>query len=122
MKHLIEFIKHYEKAISTQKWENVAALIHPDCVVTFTNGTYKGKSEVKDIFTKNFALIKDETYAITNIHFVIERPDYAVFIFNYHWSGYINGKPAKGGGRGTSVIINSDQGWQLVSEHLGPDA
>ena len=118
----LDFIKKYEQAISTQEWGNVDELIHPDCVVTFTNGTYKGKPEVEKIFRKNFALIKDEKYSISNIHFVTEKTDYAVFIFNYHWSGIINGEPAEGSGRGTSVIIKSNDHWQLISEHLGPNA
>ncbi len=118
----VDFIQSYEKALSTQNWDNVQDLIHPDCVVTFTNGTYKGKPAVEQVFRKNFELIKNENYSITNIHFVIEKPDYAVFIFNYNWSGIINGKPAKGGGRGTSVIVRSNGRWQLISEHLGPNA
>ena len=118
----IEFISAYEKAISAQEWEMVDPLIHPDCVVTFTNGTYKGKQEVEGIFKKNFELIKDEDYKITNVHIVKEESDYAVFIFKYKWSGIIHGRPAEGGGRGTSVLVKNNGSWQLISEHLGPDA
>ena len=117
-----EFIKAYENAISEQSWNKTEKLIHPDCVVTFTNGTYKGKAQVEAIFRKNFDLIKDEIYTISNVHFVIEKSDYVVFIFNYNWSGIIHGEPAEGGGRGTSVIVKQNGNWQLISEHLGPNA
>ncbi len=121
-----DFIKAYETAISNQRWENIEGLIHDDCVVTFTNGTYRGKPQVEEIFRKNFELIKDEVYTISNIHFVIEKPDYAVFIFHYHWKGIIHGQPSEGGGRGTSVIVKDEKSgngaWQLISEHLGPHA
>ncbi|GAB1261744.1 nuclear transport factor 2 family protein [Aurantivibrio plasticivorans] len=42
-----DFIKAYETAISNQRWEQVESLIHDDCVVTFTNGTYRGKPQVE---------------------------------------------------------------------------
>lgn len=119
---IMEFIQAYEKAISTQNWGSIEELIHTDCVVTFTNGTYKGKSEVESIFRKNFDLIKEEIYSITNIHIVSEKSDYAVFTFNFKWSGIINGQPADGGGRGTSVVVKENASWQLISEHLGPNA
>ena len=118
----LEFIKSYEEAISAQTWEMVEPLIHDNCVVTFTNGTYKGKSEVERIFRKNFDLIKEENYQISDIQFVIEKSEYAVFIFKYSWSGLIHGQPAEGGGRGTSVLVRNNGSWQLISEHLGPDA
>lgn len=118
----IEFIKAYENAISAQEWEMIDPLIHPNCAVTFTNGTYKGKSEVEGIFRKNFDLIKEEDYKISDVYFVIEEANYAIFIFKYTWSGLIHGQPAEGGGRGTSVLVKDNGGWQLISEHLGPDA
>jgi aspartate 1-decarboxylase len=117
-----DFINRYAEAISTQKWQEVEALIHPNCVATFTSGTYRGKFQVEEIFRKNFDLIKNEKYTISNIHWVIKESGYAVFTFNYHWSGLINGKQAEGGCRGTSVIVKSKSQWQLISEHLGPGA
>lgn len=117
-----DFVKRYEEALSTQKWQAVEALIHADCVTTFTSGTYRGKEQVEDIFRRNFDLIKNEHYAIGNVHWVVKEADYAVFTFNYNWSGIINGKQAEGGGRGTSVIVSRGGQWQLISEHLGPGA
>jgi hypothetical protein len=32
----------------------------------------------------------------------------------------MHGQPVSGGGRGTSVLQNTDAGWQILTEHLGP--
>jgi len=114
------FVAAYEDALASQNWEIVAPLIHDDCVATFTSGTYRGKKEVELIFRRNFASIKGEHYSISNVHWVKQGEGFAVFTFDYQWSGVIGGKSASGGGRGTSVIVTSGSGWQLISEHLGP--
>ena len=44
----------------------------------------------------------------------------AVYLFEFHWSGIINEKPASGLGRGTSVLIKEADRWLLLVEHLGP--
>lgn len=118
-----EFIQNYERALATQDWGRVEPLVHPDACVTFSNGTvHKGKAEVQRAFERNFSLIKDETYSITNVHWIIKSPDTAVYLFEFSWSGTINEKPAHGSGRGTSVLVKETDGWQLLVEHLGPKA
>jgi ketosteroid isomerase-like protein len=114
------FVAAYENALASQNWDIVAPLIHDDCVATFTSGTYRGKREVEGIFRRNFASIKGEHYSISNVHWVKQSEGFAAFTFDYQWSGVIGGKSASGGGRGTSVIVTSGSGWQLISEHLGP--
>ena len=115
-----DFISAYESALESQQWEKVAPLIHDNCVATFNNGTYVGKAAVKKAFTSTFELIQDETYKISNIHWIETNEDYAVLIFHFAWSGIIHGEPTSGGGRGTSVLINDEGDWKLLSEHLGP--
>lgn len=114
------FVKSYEEALATQKWDEVAPLIHPNCTVTFSNGSsHKGKSNVQQAFQKNFELIEDETYSISELHWVIKNQIFAVFTYTYEWSGIIAGEKASGSGRGTSTIALEDGSWLLVSEHLG---
>ena len=116
-----DFIRAYELALATQDWHQVEPLIHNDACVTFSNGTvHKGKPEVQKAFEKNFSLIKDETYSIANVHWVMKNPKTAVNLFEFSWSGIINDKPASGSGRGTSVLVNTSGTWQLLIEHLGP--
>lgn len=115
-----EFISAYEAALETQDWELVAPLIHENCVATFTEDTFVGKAAVEGAFRKTFELIQDETYKITDIHWIEQNDDYAVLIYIYNWSGVINGEQASGSGRGTSVLINESGSWQVLTEHLGP--
>jgi ketosteroid isomerase-like protein len=117
------FIKKYEAALATQDWQQVAPLVHPDVCVTFSSGSmHIGKAAVRQAFERNFSLIQDETYVIENVHWVKKGEDTAVYLFTFRWSGIINGKSASGAGTGSSVLINSADGWQLLVEHLGPKA
>ena len=118
-----EFIQDYERALATQNWMNVDPLVHENACVTFSNGTvHKGKHSVRKAFEGNFASITDETYSISHVHWVIKAAGTAVYLFEFNWSGLINDKPASGSGRGTSVLINENDRWLLLVEHLGPKA
>ncbi|MVF14958.1 nuclear transport factor 2 family protein [Ketobacter sp. MCCC 1A13808] len=115
-------MQEYEKALASQKWSRVEPLLHNDVCVTFFTGTFKGKEEVHKAFENNFATIKDEKYSISNIHWACLDSVTAVCLYSFKWQGIINGQAASGGGRGTSVLINSGGTWQIITEHLGPNA
>jgi ketosteroid isomerase-like protein len=118
-----DFIHAYERALANQNWKDVDPLVHADACVTFSSGSvHKGKPQVKAAFERNFASIKEETYAITNVHWVLKGSESAVYLFDFNWSGIINGKPASGAGSGTSVLIKEGNDWKLITEHLGPRA
>lgn len=116
-----DFLKNYEHALAMQQWQVVAPLIHEDACVTFSDGTFRGKAAVQAAFERTFGLIADETYTIANLHWVRKSDDYAVCQFDFGWSGIINGKAAHGSGRGTSVLVQENGRWQLLTEHLGPN-
>ena len=116
-----DFIQAYEQALRTQDWDQVAPLVHNDACVTFSNGSvHKGKDEVGKAFIRNFSLIKDEVYSISNVHWVRKDDNTAIYLFDFHWSGIINEKQACGSGRGTSVLVKENEQWKLLIEHLGP--
>lgn len=116
-----EFIRAYELALGTQDWSKVEPLVHDEACVTFSNGSvHKGKAAIQKAFEHNFSLIRDETYSMSNIHWVLKSGMTAVYLFEFNWSGLINGKPARGAGRGTSVLTKKAGTWQLLIEHLGP--
>ena len=116
-----EFLESYGSALATQDWQSVSPFIHEDACVTFSNGrVFKGKAEVQYAFEKNFALIQDEQYAISDTCWVKKTDDFAVCLYAFHWSGLINGKHASGSGRGTSVLVSKQGKWVLIAEHLGP--
>lgn len=118
-----EFIHAYENALASQDWGQVEPLVHAEACVTFSNGTvHKGKAAVQKAFERNFSLIRDENYSIRDVHWVLKNDSTAVYLFEFHWSGFIDGKPAQGAGRGTSVLIRQGDAWKLLVEHLGPRA
>jgi ketosteroid isomerase-like protein len=117
------FIKKYEAALASQDWQQVDPLVHPDACVTFTSGAvHVGKTAIRQAFERNFSLIQDEAYKIENVHWVMREEETAVYLFTFHWSGLIKGEPASGAGTGSSVLVNGENGWQLLVEHLGPKA
>ena len=115
------FVGAYEQALAWQDWGRVEPLVHKDACVTFSTGAvHRGKVEVRMAFQRNFSLIKEEVYSISNVHWVHQDANIAVYLFEFQWSGMIDGKQASGAGRGTSVLINDNGIWKLLVEHLGP--
>jgi ketosteroid isomerase-like protein len=115
-----ELLRAYEAALATQDWANVEPLLHPDACVTFSNGTsFRGRDAVGEAFARNFALIEDETYAISAVHWIAQADCHAACVYEYRWSGRIDGRETSGAGRGTSLLTNEDGRWLVLAEHLG---
>ncbi len=115
-----QFIITYEQALATQNWEKVSPLIHPTACVTFSNGAvHKGKEAVKAAFERNFALIKNEDYSVSNVSWLLQNETTAVYLFDFHWKGIIHDQSVEGSGVGTSVLVKEGEKWLLLTEHLG---
>jgi len=115
-----KFIKAYESALATQDWNRLDKLISDQIAVTFSDGTvHVGKDEVQIAFEKNFASIKSEKYTIQNVKWLRKEEPFAVYLFEFYWTGIVNGKSVSGNGIGTSVIVNEEGRWKLLTEHLG---
>ncbi len=118
-----EFIRAYEAALGTQDWKVIDPLIANNASVTFSDGTvHAGKAKVQAAFENNFTKIKSEKYSIDNVVWLRKKEIYAVYLFEYKWTGIVNGTSMSGGGIGTSVIINENGNWKLLTEHLGRKA
>ena len=114
-----EFIVLYEEALATQRWAAVEPMIHENACVTFSTGTvHKGKQAVRSSFERNFAAIQGEEYRISNVHWIMRTPDFAVYLFEFQWTGRIDGRDAAGAGKGTSVLVRNGADWRLLAEHL----
>ncbi len=115
-----QFITAYELALASQQWKNVEPLIHANACVTFSTGAvHKGIEAIHKAYEKNFSAIKNEKYAVTNVHWVLKNNEMAVYLFNFHWKGIINGLEAIGSGKGTTTLIFEEDKWKLLAEHLG---
>ncbi len=115
-----EFIKAYENALATQNWKNIEPLVSKSVTVTFSDGTvHFGKSNVQTAFENNFSKIKNEEYLIKNVRWLRKQESFSVYLFDFYWTGIVNGKSVSGKGIGTSVLIKEDNSWKLLTEHLG---
>lgn len=116
-----DFVKDYEAALASQDWIVVAPLISDEARVVFSDGSlHGGKDAIRTAYERNFAAIKNEDYRIENVHWLIETSDSAAYMFDFYWSGVIQGREASGSGRGTAILARKDDRWVLVAEQLGP--
>jgi len=114
------FIKSYEVALKAQDWKVVEPLISTMASVTFSDGTvHIGKDNVQKAFERNFSIIKNEKYLIENVKWLLKEDLHAVYLFEFRWTGIVNGNSVSGSGYGTSVIIKEEGKWKLLTEHLG---
>ena len=118
MEVLEKRLREYERANNSHIWENVEIFIHPKASYFFTDGTYNGIEEIKEAVQDTFEKIQDEVYTISNTKWVHADENVAICTYNFHWEGLIDGKPAQGSGRGTNVWIKTEEGWQVIHEHL----
>ena len=115
-------LRAYEAALGTQDWGEVEPLLHEDVCVTFSNGAFhNGKEAVRAAFSRNFELIAEERYELSDVVWIADEPSYAVCAYRFRCSGLIDGKAAAGGGRGTSVVVKYGGRWLVLAEHLGPE-
>jgi len=118
--HPEEFISAYQIALASQDWKTVEPLMSKSACVSFSDGSvHKGRKNVQLAFENNFTKIKSEKYEIHNIVWLKKEPAYAVYLFEFYWSGLMNKKSVSGKGIGTSVLIKEDDSWILLTEHLG---
>lgn len=113
-------LANYVQKLNTHAWDQIAPLVADDAVFIFSEGTFIGKNAAQAAFEKTFRLIQDGEYSIDEISWTVEREGVASCHYEFRWKGMIDGSPAAGGGRGTSILINVDGKWLVAHEHLGP--
>ena len=118
-----DLITEYERATNSHDLEATLSLIDEQAIYLFSDeSAHIGKDAVRDVLTRNFELIQDESYSIENLTWIAQSETVAVCVYDYFWNGLIDGQPAAGSGRGTSVLTNSSGGWKVVHEHLSKGA
>jgi len=115
----IEFLRNYETASAAHDLELVMEMIDDEAVYFFSNETtHIGKGAVQKAIQANFDRIKMESYELRNVDCLFETDKAAVCLYEYHWSGEIDGNLYSGSGRGTSVMRRDGKSWKVVHEHL----
>jgi len=114
-----QFILAYEKATASHDLDGILSYIHDDAVYLFSNeSVHIGKPAVEKVIRHNFEVIQAESYGISNLTWLAQSDQVAACVYDYAWSGAINGEKMSGFGRGTCVLKRSGDDWQIVHEHL----
>ena len=114
-----EFMSEYANSGRTGGLQYTLSLIDDDAIFWFSDGTsHVGKDAVERVLRKNFELIENETYRISDIVWVAHSADFAACVYRFDWSGIVRGAPASGAGRGTSILARRADSWVVVHEHL----
>jgi len=115
---LTAFMRAYEEANNSHDIGRVAPMIATDATYWFTDGCHEGRPQIEAAIGRTFATIKDETYEISELDWVVIAPEHAVCRYRFSWSGVVGGEPRSGQGRGTNVIVKNRTRWQIKHEHL----
>ncbi len=111
-------LQEYERRTNTHCFAEVAPLIADDAVYWFSDGFYRGRDAIRQAFERTWAFIRDEHYAIDNVHWLDVEEHTATCIYTFRWRGVTPNGPAKGSGRGTSMFRRRNDQWQVIHEHL----
>jgi ketosteroid isomerase-like protein len=118
MQELTQFMKDYEAATNSHQFGRVAPLIAVNAVYWFSDGSFSGIEEIRQAFESTWQKIKNETYSINDMLWVVVEENTAVCIYRFEWSGMVGGQVRSGSGRGTNVLIKQNDEWKMLHEHL----
>ena len=105
-------------ASTAHDFDLLVELIAPDARFWFTDGTHVGIAAVRRAFEPTWAVAAAETYWLTDMHWIATGDAAAACTYRFNWRATIDGRPASGSGRGTTVLARGGHGWQIVHEHL----
>jgi len=103
--------------------DGTLALIADDAVYFWSNGAAMfGKIAIAEGLRANFLGVDNDTYDVSDLVWVAESVDVAACVFQFHWTGTMDGQSVSGRGRGASVFRRVDAEWQVVHENLSNGA
>lgn len=112
-------MRAYEAATNAHDLAGTLELIADDAVYLFSDqSSHIGKQAIRAALRANFDAISNETYRIHNLRWLADADGIAACIYAFDWSGEIDGKPAGGAGRGTSLLRRVGGEWRVAHEHL----
>ncbi|WP_193335926.1 YybH family protein [Devosia beringensis] len=111
-------MERYGSLINEHRFEVLLPLIAPDAVFWFNDGSHAGITAIAQAFESVWAVLRDESYWLEDLHWLARDDRAAACIYRFCWTATINGRAASGSGRGTTVLQCRAQAWQIVHEHL----
>jgi ketosteroid isomerase-like protein len=112
-------LAEFERASAAKDWHAVAALLAPDAVFFFNDGTFRGLEQIRRAFESTWAYDpEEEAYVLEDIEWLAQGESSAACVYGFRWEGVLKGRPFKVLGRGTAVMRRDADGWRIVHEHL----
>ncbi|WP_439879664.1 YybH family protein [Pontibacter sp. MBLB2868] len=108
----------YVAATNSHDFENVQPLLLSDAIYWFNKSESQGIAAIRKNFESTWGFLPDEVYGIVNIKWLSVEKNSATCIYEYTYQGTHEGKPMKGKGRGTSVLVRHHGKWRIAHEHL----
>lgn len=115
---LRQFLEEYELATNSRNFDLVAPFIDEEAIYWFSDGSHNGLEEIRLAFEKTWKIIKNETYTISDVHWVLLTDVNAVCLYLFNSTGTVGGKKQSYSGRGTNVLTKKNGNWKIVHEHL----
>lgn len=112
----------YEERINRHDFELLVPLIDAKAVFWFSDGSHIGIDAIRAAFERTWNAVADETYWLTDMHWIATGAGAAACLYRFHWRGLANARPISGHGRGTTVLRDTGTGWRIVHEHLSVEA
>lgn len=108
----------YEGRINRHDFELLVPLIAADASFWFSDGSFIGHTAIRAAFERTWANLADETYWLDERRWLARGDDAAACSYRFNWQATVNGSPAAGQGRGTTILRRDSEGWRIVHEHL----
>jgi ketosteroid isomerase-like protein len=94
-------------------------LLTDDVALFYSNGSAVwGTEAFATAIMANWNRIDQYQYTTDDSIWVAQSDTAAAVIYTFSWSGVVEGKEVKGGGRGTRVFRREPTGWRIAHEHL----
>lgn len=114
----VDTLKAYEQRINQHDFDALVELVAPHATFWFSDGSHHGHTEIRRAFEQTWRALADETYWLDQLEWIAQGEAAAACTYRFNWRAMIEGQPASGSGRGTSVLAVTNSGWQIVHEHL----
>lgn len=122
MSELDIFLRNYEQATNSHDFSKIKPLIAENSVYWFSDGSFEGLNAIQKAFEETWDKIQNEIYSIRNVRWISIADNQAVCVYEFHWTGKIEGKKLRGVGRGTNVISKTNGKWRMLHEHLSKNS
>ena len=114
-----ETLRSYEHALQAHDLRDALRVIANDAVFWLSDGSnHAGKEKIGVALREGFGAIAEQTYEISSARWLVRTVSTAVAVYRFRWTGVREGRPARGAGRGTTILNRREGRWLIVHEHL----